>query len=234
MGRTAPRNRPSWLNEPIKQPHSHLAKTNVGSFLDAQQNKGKGSKSALDLLPGFFQYLGRKNPDFASVKREDISTSDKTTATIYDVLNKSIKKRAKKLVDPKPILKSDYYEPPAQGEMNWQQKQVDNKPQNLESSQKSIAKEEEAEKQQIPATQKPINQDESKEQASSSSSSISDSEFDSPPLIGSVKFQKLKKQLISAIDLMDEKEAELFWFEYHFPTGTLKLSITSKDSAEKL
>ena len=88
--------RPTFLKNPIGGPRKTEVRRNVGSFLDDWKSKKKQYRAPLDMLPDFFWFLGKKIPEFKSLKRVDIATSDSTTSSIYHILRRAIEDRVKK------------------------------------------------------------------------------------------------------------------------------------------
>ena len=105
MTRGQHQKRPAWLNNAPTDDQKGLARTRAGSFLTQWFKKYYSFSSAMEMLPHFCEYLGRKDPKFAGLKREELVTTDKTTYAVYDILRKQIelRKNKNKVVESKPV-----------------------------------------------------------------------------------------------------------------------------------
>ena len=88
MVKTPKHERPEWLREPPSDAQKAAARTNVGTFLDARRAKRRPTTNYKDMLPDFINFLAGRNSQFKTVKREDITTGDTFSNTIYDCLRK--------------------------------------------------------------------------------------------------------------------------------------------------
>ena len=89
-------NRPAILKKPFKDPYAALARSNVGSFLDAYSQKHKAYGTPRKMLPDFVKFLSKKNPELAGFKESVFNTEDATTKGFYDCLRHQVDNRKKK------------------------------------------------------------------------------------------------------------------------------------------
>ena len=88
--------RPPFLAKAFAEPYASLARSNVGSFLDAYLKKHEKYHEPRAMLPAFLHYLGRKREELKDLAASDIDLKDKTTRGMYDILKTRADSRKKK------------------------------------------------------------------------------------------------------------------------------------------
>ena len=86
------------------------ARTRVGSFLDKLEKQGKSTDNANAILPEFFSYIGDTHGNFKNIPRKFISTADKGTMQLYDILRKTVDARKEKPKASKPKYEPNPYD----------------------------------------------------------------------------------------------------------------------------
>ena len=75
--------RPAFLAKAFAEPYNSLARSNVGSFLDAYIKKHDKYHEPRAMHTAFINYLGKKNEELKGIVATDIKLKDKTIQGMY-------------------------------------------------------------------------------------------------------------------------------------------------------
>ena len=216
--------KPVFLTRRITSEHKSHAKRNIGSFLDDWTSKGKSFTAPVTMLPEFIKFLGRKHPDFKGIKSSMLSITDSTTRAIYDILFRCLREQSAR-ESLKPLKKQ-----PSEGlqiidhEDTWQNKHPDVEPKphavTAKVEDEIVEKVDDHQSQGHPESlqkEKSV----SSEVASEQSSDLTPYE---PSVYGSNKFQKLKRQIVAQLDVIDEED--LGWISISYTSRNEHLQIS--------